>query len=325
MSTCRFIPEPYQERRTYFAENYDCAFMRDCRAKKPLIIEPEEQICRFCGRKAPDVKFRNKAHAIPELLGNKDIISRSECNTCNQHFGDMLENNLSLFLGPLLTVMGTRGKNKIPKYHHKGLEFKRDSPNYMEIIQTNGEEIPIDSAKKNIVISVAGHGFVPIGVYKSFVKMAISLMPFEISKDFDCIKEWLLEQVHTNPIGAGAHCYYVFLPGNNLFPRVNPFVLIRKNDMLDVPYCQFVVQFNNLMFQIFIPSFSRDSHLIGKEIPRPPLFPIIYEREQAAWDAYKEKIGNPDFYIYDLSGTEKTSESLKIGYHFEQIEENPIP
>jgi HNH endonuclease len=56
---------------------------------KEAVGEPDKskRVCRFCGRKQPDVTFKNVAHAISESLGNKKIILYEECDECNARFG----------------------------------------------------------------------------------------------------------------------------------------------------------------------------------------------------------------------------------------------
>lgn len=53
-----------------------------------------EKICLFCNRKAPEVTFRNESHLIPRGLGNKNLLYRYECDSCNKKYGDLLDNDL---------------------------------------------------------------------------------------------------------------------------------------------------------------------------------------------------------------------------------------
>lgn len=41
----------------------------------------ERFTCRFCGRGRESVTFKKKAHAIPEFLGNHQLILHSECDS----------------------------------------------------------------------------------------------------------------------------------------------------------------------------------------------------------------------------------------------------
>lgn len=62
-----------------------------------------------------NVYFQDKkAHAIPEMLGNKSIISFYECDTCNGFFGSGIETDLGNWSKPSRTFSFIRGKNNIP-------------------------------------------------------------------------------------------------------------------------------------------------------------------------------------------------------------------
>lgn len=76
------------------------------------ILLGEKGICRYCGGRNPKT-FRKIAHAIPEALGNKWIISADECDVCNDAFS-LYEDALANSVSPLLTLGGTAGKgNKV--------------------------------------------------------------------------------------------------------------------------------------------------------------------------------------------------------------------
>jgi hypothetical protein len=61
---------------------------------KVVLKHDDDPVCRFCGRRSPEVTFQFEAHAIPEALGNKSITSTYECDACNQAFGRGIENDL---------------------------------------------------------------------------------------------------------------------------------------------------------------------------------------------------------------------------------------
>lgn len=69
------------------------------------IIDKNLWECRFCGRsKADGASYKKRAHILPEQLGNKLIISHSECDDCNMFFANH-ESHLGNFLGPLKTLL----------------------------------------------------------------------------------------------------------------------------------------------------------------------------------------------------------------------------
>jgi hypothetical protein len=68
--------------------------------------------CRYCGETNP-ASFRMTAHAFPEALGNKWVISRDECDACNQVFSKY-DDAIAKAVSSFLTLGGVKGKsNKV--------------------------------------------------------------------------------------------------------------------------------------------------------------------------------------------------------------------
>ncbi|MGY8681268.1 HNH endonuclease [Bradyrhizobium sp. UFLA05-153] len=68
--------------------------------------------CRYC-RETNPARFRMVAHTFPEALGNKWVISRDECDGCNQTFS-IYDDAIARAVSPFLTLGGVKGKsNKI--------------------------------------------------------------------------------------------------------------------------------------------------------------------------------------------------------------------
>ena len=63
---------------------------------KYINLKPKrERTCRFCGLSFPETTFKKEAHLIPEMLGNKTLLSDFECDKCNHYFGVTFENHLA--------------------------------------------------------------------------------------------------------------------------------------------------------------------------------------------------------------------------------------
>ncbi|WP_279476738.1 hypothetical protein [Aeromonas veronii] len=58
--------------------------------------------------------FIKKAHAVPELLGNKFLFSKNECDLCNAIFSK-IERDFSFFIGIDRTLYSMKGKKGVPK------------------------------------------------------------------------------------------------------------------------------------------------------------------------------------------------------------------
>src|SRR5690606_1559516 len=80
----------------------------------------ENRCCRFCNKTLSEgATFRNVAHAIPEGLGNKNIILGDECDDCNEFFGNDIEPSLIEHLDIYRVFLGVKGKSGTPKIKYK--------------------------------------------------------------------------------------------------------------------------------------------------------------------------------------------------------------
>ena len=82
-------------------------------------VVKEKRICRFCntvnGGTNPFgsvVTFRKRSHAYSEALGNKHMISKDECDACNQRFSVGCELSLINLLSPFRSIHGLKGKHE---------------------------------------------------------------------------------------------------------------------------------------------------------------------------------------------------------------------
>ena len=72
---------PVEEAFTFYDDHYDGLGQWILQpGKKFFLGDKANRQCRFCEKRSPEVTFRKKAHAIPELLGNKSLITYYECD-----------------------------------------------------------------------------------------------------------------------------------------------------------------------------------------------------------------------------------------------------
>ncbi|UTH74772.1 HNH endonuclease [Chromobacterium sp. IIBBL 290-4] len=86
------------------------------KGKKVVIPSAESGLCRYCGKKSPEVSFKTEAHAFPGFIGNNSLFSSDECDSCNELFSRVIEDDLANYIGVERTLKRIRGRNKIPKY-----------------------------------------------------------------------------------------------------------------------------------------------------------------------------------------------------------------
>lgn len=147
------------------------------------LLPRRQRTCRFCQKSYPDVKFKKKAHLISEFLGNKDFYSDFECDNCNEFFGRHFENDLANYLGISRTISGTKGKEGIPGFTAPGKmikagEHKEAGEGAIIISREDSENgsIVVDKETGTLTVTAVRNSFVPIKVYKNFLKIALSLL-----------------------------------------------------------------------------------------------------------------------------------------------------
>jgi hypothetical protein len=247
--------------------------------EKQTLGSKENQQCRFCGRRKPEVTFGSDAHAISELLGNKFLLVNYECDKCNRDIFAKYETHLGDFTHFYRATTQQKGKKGYPKLKYKsGFSLKTNSGRGVQIIdQIGNNHVKIDENKKELTIYAKQSTYIPIAVYKSLVKMAISVLPEEEDKYFSRTKKWLLTLDNNALYWPGAlPLFYWFIP-NRGFKKLCYFTAIRKTLYSQVPYYLFGIGSGNFMYQIYVPFCTKDEHLMGKEnmlfpIPAPHIF-----------------------------------------------------
>ncbi len=116
----------FEERLEYFNKNYDILSSRFLGNGRKEYIGNKGGACRFCSRSEPDVTFKTIAHAVPEFLGNKQLILRNECDACNEFFSNNLEDHLDKYTKHFRTSAQIKGKRKVPSNKSKDKKTRFD-------------------------------------------------------------------------------------------------------------------------------------------------------------------------------------------------------
>lgn len=137
--------------------------------------------CRFCGSSVST--FNNRSHTLPEFLGNKTVFNLDECDQCNAFFGQEFEPNLKKFLPPSWYCR-TKGK--------KG--YVKSTVSNNTVISANGRGISVNVAqdKKYLEVIHRGSKYNSLLVYKSLLKILISLVPTKYIDEFSNAIDWLM-------------------------------------------------------------------------------------------------------------------------------------
>jgi len=124
-----------EKRISYFMKNYIPLFEYTHNNGQIQLFDDKNNTCRFCGKSSSEVTFKKKAHAISELIGNKEFVSKNECDVCNEHFGNLYEDNLSKYLGITRSLSQVSSKKGVPSYKSGDGNSRVDFTNKGIVIQ----------------------------------------------------------------------------------------------------------------------------------------------------------------------------------------------
>ena len=182
--TLTFFPEHKKDAEKFFSV-YDIAAIDFITTGYCNVLKLKDQrACRYCGKSHPKVKFENKAHTIPEFLGNKFSLSDFECDTCNKLFGKY-EKQLANYFGIAIPMNRTKGKKKIPSAnsYDKKIAVSRtkfyDAKTAIKITSSDDQigNFEYNEAENSISFNFETEPFIPKHVYLAFLKMGLGLLP----------------------------------------------------------------------------------------------------------------------------------------------------
>lgn len=253
-------PDPIVEKaKQFYIDNYSEIVIRqreDSRMQKRSKLVAK---CRFCHDTAPVGTFKNIAHAFPEATGNKTIICESECDQCNQHFGNTIEGDFGTWLLPLRLVSQLSGKVGLPAFEIEGLNVEVTGTGLIVKVVEGTDFVRIDPENSQSTLRIPTKGYVPISVFKTFVKMALSIIPIEKLEYFGKAISWILDGTHKQPIDALCtkviSTFFSEIPD---YKAITAILCLRKSDDKSLPYASFAIKFGNAGFQICLPGVSQE-------------------------------------------------------------------
>lgn len=308
--------EEVLEQMNLIENNYNILFTNFNKLTEECNIgRNQNKVCRFCGRNEVETTFDTVAHAIPECLGNKQIICLDECDNCNQDFANNIEDHLAAITLPYRVINMIEGKKKIPSYQTQSQKAKiniEDAENrFLKIIAREDSGFAsLDEKNNNIRIEYDLPSHVPSAAYKTLVKMALSIMTNEEINYFKILNSWIQEKDHSKTLMNQLKVIMTFVPGINPFKQTTVFLLKRHSKIEKYPEYMFILAFGNIMYQIVIPS---DIEIQQKSSTKTILkFLTPFEID---W-----KLGKPTHRILDWSqNTILKSYKQYMGFSYDQI------
>ncbi len=301
--------------RQYFDEHYEVITQHPLVAQRPILLpldNPHRRACRFCGRDTTQAQFKNDAHAVSNLLGNKSLFSLNECNDCNKMLGQKYEDQLGKWSNLARAIAQVPGKkNKKPK-------FKGDDGLVVETVATGlSIHVPSPHSPDKLLagripdeIKLCGdtssQPYVPIRAAMALVKIACSVCPTpELGQGQNAIG-WLMGRQEFRFSQFPVHIAVTPGPINENASEV--IMLRRKGDSAE-PYLWCVIQCCNFRFQVFIPGCPADESWSREGSNRSVTFKHYPSRFGPDWS-----FGPTQFFWGDWSGQELVKTSAKVSF-----------
>jgi len=241
--------------KQFYRDSYtEYAFIQDEDSRMPT--SPKwTGCCRFCLKASPEVTFKKIAHAFPELIGNKTFVCVDECDVCNAAFGETLENHFAQWILPLRLISQLSGKSGLPQYEYGDFKFEINEKDGMKVSDVEGSgNIRVDMVTNEITFRFPMHPHLPIAVFKTFVKMALTMMPDDRLPHFREATNWLLDtNVSTLRMPLSTKIITAFFSGIPEYKAITAILCIRKSDDTTIPYATFAIKFGNAAFQLCLP------------------------------------------------------------------------
>lgn len=219
--------------------------------------ESEKYICRYCGVKGKN-NFKAKAHLIPEFTGSKDLFAFNECKVCNNKFG-VYENSLKNFAVKNIyaPIKGKGGFKKHKDFSNDTVTQFRDEKTLVTTV--NRKDYMDEVVEGKLKLTAVSYPFIPLYVYKSLMKFALSLLKTEDIKYFNEAFDWINEKdkkiAHKIPL--------TLISSDEAKPiLLKPMAaLLRKKIEYNSPEFTFLFSWGFYNFQIFLPFNNNDSEL----------------------------------------------------------------
>jgi len=291
-----FAHPAFLERARLFEAQYqmiDYIENNDPQFSKKNLKGRKEKHCLFCNRDSKKTSFRNDAHLLPEMLGNRNLYSYFECDECNNKFS-LFETDLAAYLGLGRSISGMKGEKKAPGF--PGIDIEAKSIIFegrkVMVIQKENAERNIDAGTTKL--KYRKPTYKPFNVHKLFFKCALSILP---NDDVLSNYQVALEYLRGGKVIAGSHISgYRFNLNWKMPLHVHVFKKINPSDKIPTHVVNFY--FDHYVITLPILLYKEDMSFYDQSIDMPIAPPYF------TWDNTIRQ-ETPHTFMEDLSSPNK--------------------
>lgn len=305
-------PEPSTMDRigSYLWDHYEVRIYKGDDRRRIGVDDKNLRVCRFCGKKMPEVSFKHKSHAISEALGNKGLVCLEECDDCNKRFNESIEQDLVQMMAPHLLLHGIPGKNGIPVIKGDGFTMKLDTSTRATLGRDTIEYIFRDMPNcKDPQKILAGINkdydsflqYTPQNIYKCLSKYALSLMDSSELTYYQDTINWINEPLAKHRLPPVWH--YSVKDGETWERTTSMIIMRRKHTGKDLPYCWAIMIIAGEPHLFIMPFCSQDKYkFVGKT------------RQDFFMNGIKNMMPNIQFQPRDFSGISPVKTRFRLSF-----------
>ena len=264
------MEEQYAQQKILFSDLFDKYEIIAYNPRKKHTYgnsDKKSRVCKYCGKSMSDgATFHNEAHAIPESLGNKTIISADECDACNEFFSNTIDKDIFEYLKLYRTLYGKKGKTGIPELKFKnGTVITHDGEKAVIIQQMHGNEDKIDFTKDSFKIPLEFINKINfMNIYRSLVKYVLAITPNDEIINFPETVKWIMN-IKNNGDVLDLPSVAMMIDILNYYEQPIMMVHKRKTDDVSLPYMYAELRITNFIFVFIIPFSNKDAISFGED------------------------------------------------------------
>jgi hypothetical protein len=258
------LKKPMEQQKSLFSEIFTNYNISVYGPKKKYVYgnnEKSKRKCKYCGKTiTEDATFNEEAHAIPESLGNKTIISADECDHCNDIFSKTIDLDIFEYLKLFRVLYGRKGKNGVPKLKFKnGTEIFHNGTEAIIIQRNNDPSTDTDFSKDNFKIPLEfSRDINYMNIYRALVKYVMAVIPNEEMSNFTKTIDWIMN-IKNNGNVIELPIVAVKIDSQNYNDQPLLMVYKRKNNNISLPYMYAELRMTTMIFVFIIPFCGKDT------------------------------------------------------------------
>lgn len=251
-----------------------------------------ERRCLFCGKDASEgATFQQVAHAVPESLGNKHLISYEECDACNQSAGKDVDSSVGIFWMFERIYFGLNGKGGAPVIKTEGLVNLERNQDGLVVRRVLKEGEDPESLIHKFDIMLPGKVRLQ-DVYRCFAKSSIALLGHEFDSMFAYTKQWVARTISIGKLPRVA----VLMHNEMRFNHPLVAIYCKTSAKEDIPNIVFEIKFGGITIAAIIPTSQDEAEKFNNK-----------SNFEEFWNQMPHYSATKKWVYLDLSNDEKNS------------------